>query len=116
VAIARDVGDSVLYHSLFESASPQQVSRSLTGDGNHALNWMAAAKCNSAEVRTDDKRDFLESRRYADGDNAPERLMTKQKPGFHKLITFGLLLRWSPGEWILLARSGFSKPQYALHL
>jgi hypothetical protein len=41
----RDVGDSVLYHSPSGSASPQQVSGSVAGDGDHSLKWITAPKC-----------------------------------------------------------------------
>ena len=37
--------DNVLYRSLPGLASLQRVSGSLAGDGDHSLNWMAAAKC-----------------------------------------------------------------------
>ena len=37
IAIAREVGDSVLYHSLFGLANPHEVSRSLLRDGDKSL-------------------------------------------------------------------------------
>ncbi len=45
LAIAGNVGDSVLYHSLLGLASPQQASGSVAGDEDYSLKWMAAAKC-----------------------------------------------------------------------
>jgi hypothetical protein len=39
------VNDNVLYRLLPGLASPQQVSGSVAGDGDHSLEWMAAAKC-----------------------------------------------------------------------
>jgi hypothetical protein len=43
IAIAREVGDSVLYRSLPRLGSP--VSGSLAGDGDNSLKWIARAKC-----------------------------------------------------------------------
>jgi hypothetical protein len=43
IAIAREVGDSVLCRSLPGLGSP--VSGSLAGDGDHSLKWIARAKC-----------------------------------------------------------------------
>ena len=43
IAIAREVGDSVLCRSLPGLGSP--VSGSLAGDGDNSLKWIARAKC-----------------------------------------------------------------------
>jgi hypothetical protein len=43
LSLAVDLGnDSVLYHSLFGLASPQQTARSIVRDGEHWLKWSAA--------------------------------------------------------------------------
>jgi hypothetical protein len=42
IAIALEVGDSVLYHSLLGLASPQQTTRSIVRDGKYWLKWIAA--------------------------------------------------------------------------